>query len=84
MNDRQIHIVRHALGLTNEKKAYRNYYTTDTETEEPKKSDLAELVSRGVLAVRNNGTTYYVTTEWVHLIAGYDHNLELSKSGIYF
>jgi hypothetical protein len=33
MNEKQVHIARHALGLTRQKRSYRNMFNASTETD---------------------------------------------------
>lgn len=56
LTERQIDDMRHALGLTNSKKAYRNHYCADPDNKDVVDS-WDDLVSKG-LAVRHEPKPY--------------------------
>jgi hypothetical protein len=70
MNEKQVHIARHALGLTRQKRSYRNMFNASTGTDNHRELEL--MVAAGWATKRNGFTPddnyFHITPLGVSLV----------------
>jgi hypothetical protein len=70
MNEKQVHIARHALGLTRQKRSYRNMFNTSSGTDDNRELEL--MVAAGWATKRPGWTEddnyFHITPQGVSLV----------------